>query len=204
MATRPDGLVLVLALAVALCAPACEEKPPAPRAVARTPHGTASSIPRGPVEGKIAGVAFTVRDARYHVDRRPGYEKLEVTLSGEPAASACARLPKEAPAIWLRRRGAGSATVGEVRLEPGSDSEWAVHYQVRGERGWIGSGDAAALVVVRSATGTAIEGDLSVGFADVAGSSASGTFVAQHCPVSIDRPVRGVEQDDQMPEGWSQ
>lgn len=201
---------------------ACSSEPPPPKREAKLPHETAESIPDVPVTGTIGKVPFTVQDARYYVDRRQGYEKVSVLLVGAPATSVpaaspssgarsvppggtaaasppCGPIASDAPTIWLRRKGAGPVVPGETRVAPDAPSDWAVHYQVMGPHGWTGSGDAAALLVIKQGSALFIEGELAACFADAAGSCASGAFKAQYCQLSIDMPVRGTETLERMP-----
>ncbi len=198
---RPLGrLGLPLCVCLAWGAAACSSEPPPPKREAKLPHQTAESIPDVPVTGTIGKVPFTVQEARYSIDRRRGYEKLDIMLLGTKSETPCGKIPSDAPAIWMRHKGAAAPAAGETRLTPDGKSEWAVHYQVRDGHRWTGSGDAAALLVVRPATGGLyIEGDLAVCFSDPWGSCASGTFKAQHCPVSIDLPVRGTDNLERLP-----
>ena len=159
------------------------------------PHDSVSAIPTSPIEGKLRGVPFVVRDARYRIDRRPGHEHVDVLLSDAEAPGPCGNLdPAEPARIWLRRQGATPLASEEIRIAQGQVDGWEAHYQLRRDGRWVAAGDGVALLQLDVPDGGAtVRGALSVCFADGADSCAAGGFVAQACPTEIDRPVLGVE-----------
>lgn len=200
----PMRRTVLVALAIAIAAMAgCGKKPHAEKRDAKAPHASAESIPPVAVAGTLHGVPFTAEDARYFVDRRQGYEKVQILLSAAKAKTPCGRIDPNVPAVWLRRHGAEPIKGGETRITVDGKAAWRVHYQVR-EAGheWAGSGEADALLVLKPQEGAPVlDGELSVCFADTTGSCVSGSFQAEHCPVSIDLPVRGTDTLERLPDG---
>jgi hypothetical protein len=174
----------------------CDSDPTAapPAGSVRPAHDSAAAIPTSPIEGKLRGQPFVVRDARYRVDRRPGHEHVDILLSDGEAKGPCGDLePAEPPRIWLRRQGAAPLASQEIRIAQGQAAGWEAHYQLRQNGRWVAAGDGAAwLRLDVPDAGFTVRGALSVCFADGAGSCAAGAFVAHACPTEIDRPVRGV------------
>ena len=166
------------------------------------PQQSLDAIPTAPVSGKIHGAAFRIGDARYTIDQRRGYEKLDIVLSAGTASDRCAATsPADSPAVWLRHPGEAKVEPTKATLTPRGGGPWEVHYQVREKEGWRGNGDAAALLAIKEVRpDRTIAGDLSVCFADDEKSCVSGTFEAHYCPISIDAPVRGVEPLERAPE----
>ena len=179
--------------AAALLLAACSEEAPPPPGPVSPPVESFESIPDGPVSGTLRGTAFTVRDARYIVDRRMGYAHTDILLSMGSADAHCGPIKqKDASKVWLRLAGAKAVERGQMKLDPAKPESWSVHYQVREGGQWVGNGDGAALVSIRSAgLDGRIAGDLAVCFRDGRKSCVKGTFDARFCPVSIDEPVRG-------------
>ncbi len=153
------------------------------------------AIPVGPLGGKLAGAPFTVHTARYYVDQRPGYEKIDIKLYADKAPTPCGELESKKPsAVWLRRS-------ASKRIEPGTFStnvkdggEWEVHYQVQRDERWQGYGEANALLVITAVDpDLKVHGELSACFRDPSGSCVAGRFVATFCRISIDAPVHGTD-----------
>lgn len=164
-------------------------------------HGSFDAIPDAPLQGKLRSLPFSVKSARYTIDRRLGYEQVDITLSAAVADGHCGALrPKDAPSVWLRRKGAEPVSRADLRLQPDAPASWEVHYQLRHDGQWVGSGQAAALLVLRpSDKSTTVTGGLSACFADGHASCIAGTFSARQCPVLLDMPVRGNEPVEQVP-----
>lgn len=200
--SRATSTLRSSALALLLCGAGCKPHHKAVSTDVSPPQSTPGAIPDAPVSGKVFGVPFTVKTARYYVDQRRGFEKIDVILSASEATEACGPLVrKDAPSVWLRRRGAERVTQSEARITPGEKSAWEVHYQAKEEKQWVGSGTAAALVAVRALRpDKTIDGDLSACFADESKSCVSGAFSAVYCPIGIDAPVRGTEPPEPIPE----
>jgi hypothetical protein len=145
------------------------------------------------VNGTLEGAPFVVRDARYVVDRRVGYEHTDLRLSSGKADGPCGSIdPPNAASVWLRLQGPERIKGQDVRIAPGDAGAWSVHYQIFDVGQWRGVGDANALVSIQdpSADGR-ITGGLAACFAGDARSCVSGSFVATSCPARIDEPVRG-------------
>jgi hypothetical protein len=191
-----------LALALALAPGGCRGAPPAPsRADVRPPVESADAIPGSAVRGTLRGRPFEARDARLLVDSRPGYEKVDLALSAASAEAPCGALGEPAPMrVWLRRKGAEPVAAGEIRLAPGAEQAWELHYQLEMGGEWTGSGEAAAIVRFRATdAGAGLKGELAACFADAEQSCVAGSFEALRCPISLDMPLRGNEPPEPMP-----
>jgi hypothetical protein len=196
---RPRGLPAVFA---ALVLVACrDEAHPAPPAPVEPPVTTPLSIPEGPVSGRVHGAPFTMRDARYVVDKRVGYAHTDILLSSGSAESPCApALPAQSTSVWLRLDGPGRLVTGDLRTGPGHADSWQVHYQAYDGERWLGVGDGSALVSLQEpgADGR-LTGGIAVCFPDESRSCVSGSFDAVSCPPSIDQPVRGTPPPEAIP-----
>ena len=182
---------------VGLLTASCDTAQPTPSGSAhvRPAHESVAAIPSTEVQGRVRSTPFVARDARYVVDRRPGYEHIDILLSDAKAQGPCGPLsPAEPPRIWLRYLGPGPLPSGEFAITAGAPSPWEAHYQLRSDGRWVGSRDAAVVGRVAVAdAGRTLSGALSVCFADGSDSCVSGSFVAMDCPSEIDQPVRGAE-----------
>jgi hypothetical protein len=181
---------------------ACTAEPPTPAGEkVRPPYPSADAIPGTAVRGTIRGRAFEARDVRLLVDARPGYEQVQIALSAASSRAPCGKLDEpDPPRIWLRRKGAEPVAPGETELSPGTEQAWELHYQLRQDGAWVGSGDAAAILRLRPTDGGAgLLGDLAACFADGTNSCVAGRFEALRCPISIDMPLRGNEPPEQLP-----
>ena len=167
----------------------------------RPPVTSADEIPATPVRGTLRGQPFEARDARLLVDDRAGYEQVEIALSAASADAPCGKLADPAPLrVWLRRAGPEPVASGEVRLAPGAEQRWELHYQLAQNGVWLGSADAAAIVRLRAPDGGAgLSGELAACFADGAGSCVAGRFEALRCPSTLDMPLRGNEPPEPLP-----
>jgi hypothetical protein len=102
--------------------------------------------------------------------------------------------------VWLRRKAHREIQAAQVRIAPGDQSPWEVHYQLKEAGHWIGNGDAAALIVINTVgSDLKVQGELWSCFADGQKSCVSGSFVATYCPIRIDAPIRGVEGMERPP-----
>jgi len=200
---RPGWTPVIAALALAACR---DEVHPAPPTSVEPPVTTTQSIPDGPVSGRIHGAPFTMRDARYVVDRRMAYEHTDVLLSSGSAESACAPVsPAQSTMVWLRLDGPGKIGIADVRTGPGRTGTWQVHYQAYDGEKWIGVGDGSALVSLNEpGPDGRLTGGIAVCFPDDARSCASGSFDATSCPPSIDQPVRGTPPPEAVPPQYLQ
>jgi hypothetical protein len=180
--------------------PACGKTEPAIHDPKPAPT-SADAIPAATLGGELAGKPFTLGSARYVVDRRHGYEKVDVSLSAGTADFPCDdRKPKDAPSVWLRRKGEAPLKAEAVRLAPGEQSPWEVHYQFRDGRRWIGNGHASSLIVIHDiGPDMKLSGELWACFGDPMGSCVAGRFSADYCPIRIDQPVRGTEAMERPP-----
>jgi hypothetical protein len=198
----PDrGLVLGAAL-LAVGLAACQAEPSASGGGSvRPPYASADEIPATPVRGTLRGRPFEARDARVLVDDRAGYEQVEIALSAASAGAPCGELAEPAPLrVWLRRAGPAPVASGEIRLAPGAEQSWELHYQLELDGVWIGSAEAAAIVRLRAPDGGAgLAGELAACFADGTGSCVAGRFEALRCPSSLDMPLRGNEPSEPLP-----
>lgn len=165
---------------------------------------SADGIVASVLGGEIRGRSVTLENARYVVDRRHGFEKVDISFSAARADSPCGeRRPKDAPSVWLRKTGPDPLKPLQVRLSPdGPESPWEVHYQVRDGRAWVGNGQASALVVIREVgKDLKVSGELWACFADEQASCVEGRFSADYCAIRIDTPVRGTEAMERPPSG---
>jgi len=151
----------------------------------------------------VRDIDFKLGNARYYVDRRPGYEKVDLQFSMGTAEDPCGKLmPRDSAMVWLRRNGPGPVEKGQERVEPDKPGKWEAHYQVKVDRTWEGNGEASALIVVREvAPDMTLHGDLKACFADKEKSCVAGSFMAKYCPIGIDAPVRGTEAMERPPAG---
>ena len=187
--------VILVALGASACRPHSDRPKGAPGPIV-LPGG---EIPEGPASGNIDGKPYAVKTAIYSVDRRLGYEHVDIKLYSAQIENPCATHDPGGPTVWLRRRGAEALEPGTARVAAGQASPWEVHYQVKEGRIWGGSGDAVATIVIREIESDAkIHGELSAAFGDASRSLVAGTFVAQRCLVSIDAPVRGAPALEQV------
>lgn len=190
---------LVISLAVTL---GCQEPAPEPerRAAASVPT-SAATISIEPVSGTILGKPFALASARYSVDRRPGYEKLEIILLSSRLERPCEELgPNRDAAVWLRRRGVGEPKAGSWRFSPHDTGPWEAHYERFEDGNWSGNGDANVVLELSEPTvDLELTGDVYACFADRSASCVSGRFVATFCPIRIDAPVRGMDSMERPP-----
>jgi hypothetical protein len=194
-----------LALALGALAAACQpEVRPTPHPKVDPPVASAGAIPDAPVGGTLRGARFLLRDARYVPDHRTGYHHTDIKLSAGSAEAACGEVePAGSSSVWLRLERSDSVETQELRLEPGKESPWSVHYQVREEDAWVGSSDGSAVVSLRAPSGDGtLSGAIAVCFADGARSCVSGSFEARPCPPAIDAPVRGAIPSEAIPEKY--
>jgi hypothetical protein len=161
------------------------------------------SITSAPLGGTLLGEPFSIQSARYSMDRRLGFEKIDVSFSLGSVEAPCGEpSPPSAPVIWLRRKGAGPLKPEAVRISPKDQAAWEVHYQVHDEHGWRGNGDASALIVIKEISpDMKLSGELWACFADATGSCVAGQFIADHCVTRLDAPVRGSETMERLPAG---
>ena len=191
-----SGVAVIL---VALGASACRPHSDRPKGATGPIVLPGGEIPEGPASGNIDGKPYAVKTAIYSVDRRLGYEHVDIKLYSAQIENPCATHDPGGPTVWLRRRGAEALEPGTARVAAGQASPWEVHYQVKEGRIWGGSGDAVATIVIREIESDAkIHGELSAAFGDASRSLVAGTFVAQRCLVSIDAPVRGAPALEQV------
>jgi hypothetical protein len=183
----------ILVIALLPLVAACSKPAPAPDHDPKPAPESADGIPVAPLSGKIRGQTFSLKNARYYVDVRPGYEKFEIYLASSSVPSQCDDLETvRATTVWLRRSGPGGPKPETARFGPGDNTPWEAHYEVFEDGKWTSDGHASALVVLRSVTADAkLDGQLSVNFGDPSSSRVQGEFSAVYCPIRIDRLVRG-------------
>jgi hypothetical protein len=201
----PVACVLALSLGAALLAGCAPEARPTPHKPVEPPAASPDAIPEAPLNGTLRGAPFVVRDARYVADHRTGYAHVDIKLSAGSAEASCGAIaPAGSSSVWLRLERSDKIEAQDLRLTPGQESPWSVHYQVRESSGWVGSAEAAAVVSLRAAGPDGrLEGGLAVCFADDAKSCVSGTFAALPCPPGIDAPVRGTLPPEAIPEAYA-
>jgi hypothetical protein len=188
---------LVSLLVVGMCgvlSTNCTQQQPL-RKDAKPAPTSVDAIPEAPLSGSIHGQGFTVRSATYVVDRRPGYEHVDIRLSAAEAVEPCnEKTTATATSVWLRRKSAGELKATQARIAPNDGAVWEVHYQAQVDGRWLGNGDACALIAVKTvAADLKAHGELWACFSDEFESCVSGTFVASYCPIVIDAPIRGIE-----------
>jgi hypothetical protein len=197
MRVVPASSALALAASLLACQPQPPEKQPAPLSVPTS----IATIPIGNVSGKILGEPFNVLTARYIVDRRPGYEKLEIQLLAGTLSQQCDDIGAHHPTmVWLRRVGAAEPKAMTVRFGPGDQTPWQAHYELFDNGAWSGNGNAALLLELGDpAPDMKLRGDLYASFGDRTQSSVAGSFVAVYCPIQIDALVRGIDSMERPP-----
>jgi len=197
MSIRWKSGVAIMFVAWGACA--CRPHSDRPKSVTGPIVLPSGEIPEGPASGTIDGKPYSVKTAIYAVDRRLGYEHVDIKLYSAQIENPCAIRDSSGSMVWLRRRGAEPLATGTTRVLAGQDSAWEVHYQVKDGRIWTGNGDAAAIIAIREIeSDTKIHGELSAAFGDASRSLVAGSFVAERCLISIDAPVRGVPALEQV------
>jgi hypothetical protein len=189
-----SGAIEVVAVFLALwLVGGCREPEAVEQAAPRAVAASSEAIPDSPAFGRLLGKDFTVRSARYSVDRRLGSEHADILLVADATEPGCGRdVGAAGPNVWLRHRGKGELTTGEFRIGPGDATSWEIHYEAKEGRTWHGAGDAEGLIVIRKVgPDRRIHAELSACFADRTASCLSGTFIATYCAIPIDEPVRG-------------
>lgn len=182
-----------------------DEAHPAPPTAVEPPVASPEAIPDAPVSGRLHGAPFVLRDARYVVDRRPGYAHTDIVLSSGTTDTACAPVaPGTATSVWLRLEGPDRLESKNVRVGPGAAGPWSVHYQVF-DGAWLGVGDGSALVTLREpGPDGRLSGAIAVCFPDGTRSCVSGSFAAVACPPRIDESVRGSPPPEAIPSAYLQ
>jgi hypothetical protein len=182
---------------------ACKAEAPPEKYEVEPPPTSADTIPESPLSGKIAGADFKIGNARYYVDRRLGYEKVDIKLSAGTSEDPCGQInPRESTMVWVRHTGPEPMQKLQATIDPKQPGPWEAHYQVHVEKNWAGNGTASALVVINDVSpDMSLHGELKVCFADKDKSCVAGTFVATYCPIRIDSPVRGTDAMERPPAG---
>ncbi len=196
---------LLLSAAVALLGAGCRKELHVTKyAPVEPPVTKIDAIPDAPVSGTLRGASFRLKDARYVVDHRMGYERVDIKLSAGAPESACGPVkPSDASMVWLRREKSDELETQELHLDPSKPGPWSVHYQVHTPDGWVGSAEGYATVTLRASDPDGkLSGGLSVCFSDDQQSCVSGSFDALPCPWGIDKPVRGALVAEAIPEKY--
>jgi len=159
------------------------------------------SIHVGPLSGKIDGQPFQVKTARFYIDTRPGFERVDIKLYDVGSKTPCGDLDAPKPReVWLRRKGPAKLAHSKTTTTVKDGGEWEVHYQVQDKGFWIGYGEANALLVLEAPDpDMRMAGILSACFRDHTGSCIAGEFSASYCRIAIDEPVRGTEAMERPP-----
>ena len=200
---KPVARTLALAALLAACR---SESHPEVHPPAEPPVESPNAIPDAPVNGTVRGAPFTVRDARYVVDRRIGYAHTDIVLSAGKAESACGPInPARATSVWLRLEGGEKIEPKDTRIGGGTAGPWSVHYQVFDGESWTGAGEGSAVLSIRDTTPDGrLTGGLAVCFADGKKSCVSGSFDAVSCPTTLDQAVRGTPAPEAIPSRYLQ
>jgi hypothetical protein len=142
-----------------------------------------------------------VRTARYTLDRRPNYEKLEIQLLAAKPAQACDDVgANHETMVWLRRTGDAVPQAETVRFGPKDKTEWQAHYEVFDDRHWSGTGNASVMLdLAERRRDMKLAGELHACFGDRTKSCVAGSFVAVYCPTRIDALVRGTDSMERPP-----
>jgi hypothetical protein len=191
----PPLLRLVVAMLAFGGACSCRAEPRAPPRKPPAAPTSANAIPIASLNGKLLGETFTLHDGRYYVDRRRGYQRIDIQLSASNAKTPCGDLDDlRAPSVWLRRHGDQEPAPAKHAVRVSAGGPWQVHYQVHEHEQWLGNGDANALFVVDQVDpDMVIRGALQACFRDATGSCVAGRFAAHYCTIGIDAPVRGTD-----------
>ena len=168
------------------------------------PVASPNAIPDAPLNGTLRGAPFVLRDARYIIDRRIGYEHTDIKLSTGKSDTPCGPIsPATATSVWLRLEGPDKIESKDMTLASGTPGAWSVHYQVFDGDHWIGVAEGSAVVSMHEAGPDGrVTGGLAVCFADDLKSCVSGSFDAQSCPSSLDQAVRGAVPPEAIPEKY--
>ncbi len=171
------------------------------RAPVGPPVESPDAIPDAPLNGTVRGAPFTVRDARYVIDRRRGYAHTDVLLSSARASSPCGPLSSpRATSVWLRLDGPGALESKDWRLRSSDDAPWSVHFQAYSDEGWVGVAGGDAILSIRDiAADGRVRGGLAACFGDGERSWVYGSFDAVSCPTTLDQPVRGTLPPETIP-----
>ena len=195
---------LWLAAAAVVVAACRDEAHPIAVKPVEPPVASPNAIPDAPVTGTLHGAPFVLRDARYVVDKRIGYEHTDIKLSAAASEGPCGTLsPANAPSVWLRLAGPRKIETKDLVVSPEAPGEWAVHYQVFDGEHWVGEGDGTAVLSLREpGPDGRVSGGIAVCFPGDRKSCVSGSFDAQSCPPRIDQPVRGSPPPEAVPEKY--
>ncbi len=199
MRARAHAMLFVLA------AVACRKDIQAePHRAVDPPVSSHNAIPDAPVSGTLRGAPFVLRDARFVVDRRLGYEHTDIMLSAGKAESHCGPIdPPRTPSVWLRLEGNGKIESKDFKINAETPSAWSVHYQVFENDQWVGVVDGSAIVTLREpGPDGRLSGAIAVCFSDATKSCVQGSFEAVSCPYAVDQPVRGTLPPETIPEKY--
>jgi hypothetical protein len=155
----------------------------------------AATIPVATVSGTLLGEPFALHTARYTVDRRPRYEKVEIQLLAAKLEDPCQGIGDDHhAAVWLRRNSPSDLEAETVRFGPGDATPWEAHYEMFQDGDWLGNGNANLILeLAEPAPDLKLRGDMYACFGDRTQSCVSGRFVAVYCPIRVDALVRGTD-----------
>jgi hypothetical protein len=173
------------------CQPKAAEEQQAPAPVPTS----AATIPVETVSGTLLGKPFALHTARYTVDRRPRYEKVEIQLLAAKLDKPCEAIgTNHDPAVWLRRTGIGEPKAESVRFSPDEATPWEAHYELFENKDWRGNGTANVMLELHEpAPDLKLHGEIYACFGDRTQSCVSGRFDAIYCPIRVDALVRGTD-----------
>jgi hypothetical protein len=197
MRARAHSLVLPLVSVALGCQPAAPEERYVPAEVPTS----AATISVEDVSGTILGRPFALQTARYIVDRRPHYEKIEIQLLTSKLDKVCDDTgANHDTTVWLRRKGPGEPKAETIRFGPEDPSSWQAHYEIYDDGKWSGSSNAAVMLdLAEPAPDLKLTGELYACFGDRTQSCVTGRFVAVYCPIRIDALVRGTDSMERPP-----
>jgi hypothetical protein len=189
---------LAVGACLAGCQPKAADKDQAPAPVPTS----AATIPVETVSGTLLGKPFALQTARYVIDRRPRYEKVEIQLLAAKLEKPCESSDtNHDPAVWLRRGGGKELEAETVRFGPDDSTPWEAHYELFEGKDWRGNGTANVILELHEpAPDMKLAGELYACFGDSTQSCVSGRFVAVYCPIRIDALVRGTDSMERPPQ----
>jgi hypothetical protein len=145
-----------------------------------------SVAPSAPVSGAVDDAPFTLRDAWFRVEQRPGRERVDLVFSEGRATRLCATSePEDARHLWVRLAGTALPSIGEFQATPSRDGAVSAHWEARTRGRWQGRPGA-----LRMRLDTVTE-DLAVGvlracFGPGDQGCVAGSFQARRCVTELD------------------
>lgn len=171
-------------LALALAALGCGDREgPAP--MPDPSEARLEDAPSGPVEGRVAGRAWRLADARFRVTRRARRERVDLFLWDEPVERCGLPIERSGTAVWIRF--AERTELDPTEYLRGRDGgEFEIHYEVPAERGFTEVHRGVGAIRFDEVGPRSIRGRLHLCFADHDDSCVGGTFEAAPCWSRVD------------------